>query len=340
MGYYTREDLPVHYALADAFTVCDHYFSSVLGPTAPNRLFWMSATNDPEGQAGGPVLGAMNATGRRLRWRTFPENLQDAGVSWKIYNHPEPPTSELSGMVQHFDQYGDPSSPLYQRGIAPTYPDDFLRDVAAGTLPSVSWLIPPMTASEHPAHPSAVGADGIVRVLAALTANRAVWERTALIVSYDENGGLFDHVGPPTPPAGAVGEFVQRHGRAEPVGLGFRVPCLVLSPYTRGGLVSSGVFDHTSQLRLIGSRFGVEVPNLSMWRSLATRDMTSLFRGARTTSQPLPSFPYANAAASAAVAGDSAIIRQADAGHRPAYPVPPNEMPRQDTMPRRRRLPA
>jgi phospholipase C len=340
MGYYTRADLPVHYALADAFTVCDHYFSSVMGPTAPNRLFWMSGTNDPEGQAGGPVLGAMRESSRRLQWRTFPENLEDAGVSWKIYNHPEPVDSELSGMVGHFDQYADPGSRLYQRGIAPTYPDDFLRDVAAGTLPSVSWLIPPMTASEHPAHPSAVGADGIVRVLAALTANRALWERTALIVSYDENGGLFDHVAPPTPPAGAAGEFVHHRGRAEPLGLGFRVPCLVLSPYTRGGQVSSGVFDHTSQLRMIGRRFGVEVPNLSMWRTMATGDMTSIFRSTRAVTQAPPSFPDADAAARAAVADDAAMIRAADAGHRPAYPVPPNEMPRQETVPHRRRLPA
>jgi phospholipase C len=340
MGYYTRADLPVHYALADAFTVCDNYFSSVLGPTAPNRLFWMSGTNDSDGANGGPVIGDL-APGRRpgLRWRTFAENLEDAGVSWKIYNSVQSPNSKLSGMVEHFAQYQDPASALHRRGIAPSYPHDFLSDVRSGTLPSVSWIIPSMAASEHPAHPAAVGADEIVRVLDALTSQPALWERTALIVSYDENGGLFDHVAPPTPPPGTPGEFVSTGGRARPVGLGFRVPALVLSPYTRGGLISSAPFDHTSQLRLIGRRFGVPVPNLTTWRRLVTHDMTVAFGGPARTSTWVPSFPEAAATARAAVLDDASLIRAASGGHRPAYPVPASSMPRQETLPRRRRLP-
>jgi phospholipase C len=340
MGYYKRADIPVHYALADAFTVCDHYFSSVLGPTAPNRLYWMSATIDPEGVAGGPVFGNLRSRShRRLGWRTFAENLQDAGVSWKIYNAPDSRNSELTGMVEHFPQFDHPGSRLYRRGVAPVYPNDFYRDVQAGKLPAVSWIIPSMVSSEHPIHPPAIGADEIVRVLAALAAKPALWERTALIVSYDENGGLFDHVAPPTPPPGTAGEFVRYGGQVQPIGLGFRVPCLVLSPYTRGGLVSSGVFDHTSQLRLIGSRFGVPVPNLSDWRASATDDMTSVFRGRRRPSQSTPQFPDAAATARAASVSNLAAAGSNAAVDGPVFPVPPNTMPRQDRLPKRRHLP-
>ncbi|CLP43301.1 Phospholipase C 4 (MTP40 antigen) (part1) [Mycobacterium tuberculosis] len=88
MGYYTRQDIPIHYLLADAFTVCDRYFCSVLGPTLPNRLYWLSATIDPDGQNGGPELQSPTFQPvRRFGWRIMPQNLSDAGVSWKVYRN-------------------------------------------------------------------------------------------------------------------------------------------------------------------------------------------------------------------------------------------------------------
>jgi phospholipase C len=336
MGYYTRADIPVHYALADAFTVCDHYFSSVLGPTSPNRLHWMTATNDPDGLAGGPIVGSLRHHPRgSLSWRTFPENLYDAGVSWKIYS-PMHPGNDINGVVEYFRQYQDPTSPLHRHGVAPVYPTDFLRDIAEGTLPSISWIVPPKASSEHPAHPPAAGAEGILAVLAALTSRPALWERTALIVSYDENGGFFDHVAPPTPRAGEAGEFLQVAGTSAPLGLGFRVPCLILSPYTRGGMVSSQVFDHTSQLQLLANRFGVPIPNLTAWRAGAAGDMASLFRGHRRAVPGVPRIPDVGPAARAAVAGDNALIAAASAEHRPAYPLPRPAALAQDALPRRR----
>jgi phospholipase C len=281
MGYYTRADLPVHYALAQAFTICDNYFSSVLGPTGPNRLYWMSATLDPDGLGGGPMLADMTATARgSLDWTTFPERLEEAGVSWKVYNTLPPGTySELSGMLRYFRRFQDPESTLHRRGLDPRWPGDFEHDVRAGTLPAVSWIIPSVRSSEHPNHPPAVGAETIMSVLSSLVANPRIWERTALIVSYDENGGFFDHVSPPTPPPGTPGEYVLRPSgdpSTSPIGLGFRVPCLVISPYSRGGHVNSETFDHTSQLRLLGRRFGVDVPYLSPWRRRVAGDMTHL----------------------------------------------------------------
>ena len=111
--------------------------------------------------------------------------------------------------------------------------------------------------------------------------HKQTWEKTAIFVTWDENGGFFDHVPPPTAPLGTPDEYLtvpditnNDGGITGPIGLGFRVPMLVLSPFTRGGLVSSETYDHTSILRFLETRFGVEVPNLSAWRRETTGDLT------------------------------------------------------------------
>ncbi|MEV6773006.1 alkaline phosphatase family protein [Nocardia sp. NPDC051030] len=348
MGYYTRADIPVHHDLADAFTLCDNYHCSVLGPTDPNRLYWVSATIDPDGLNGGPLLETPALIPQNAySWRTMPENLSDAGVSWKIYNNRDMgPLSSviLDGMMGCFKQAADPNSELARRGKAPVYPSDFAADVAAGTLPAVSWVIPPLFNCEHPALPPALGAVGIMQVLDILTSNPAVWEKTALIVSYDENGGFFDHVTPPTAPPGTPGEFVtvplnrvsKSEGIAGPIGLGYRVPGLVISPYSRGGLVASETFDHTSQLRLLERRFGVDVPNLTAWRRQTTGDMTSAFDFGSRPDAAKPAFAPADRKVAAAMAqcGPNAILGMANSGV--SYPVPSNSMPTQEPGTRRR----
>jgi phospholipase C len=108
-----------------------------------------------------------------------------------------------------------------------------------------------------------------------------------LVINYDENDGLFDHVVPLTPPPGTLGEHV--HGL--PVGLGFRVPCLVISPFSRGGYVVSDTFDHTSTLRLIERRFGVEVAGLSAWRRTTCGDLTAALGLGEAPRFDLPALP-------------------------------------------------
>jgi phospholipase C len=137
-------------------------------------------------------------------------------------------------------------------------------------------------------------------VLDALVANPAVWSKTALFLMYDENDGFFDHVPPPTAPAGTPGEYLtvppsslqpgastETLGITGPLGLGFRVPMLVISPFSAGGHIVSDTFDHTSQLQLIGARFGVEVPNVSAWRLATVGDLTSTL----TSSAPSTDVP-------------------------------------------------
>jgi phospholipase C len=350
MGYYTEQDIPVHRALADAFTVCDHYFCSVLGPTDPNRLYWVSGMLDPDGQHGGPCLETTsNPPNPLYSWRTYPEELEAAGVNWKVYQDKSIEFLSrrfLSGMLERFAAFaGDPAAPLAAKGVVPTYPSDFEQDVANGTLPSVSWVVPSLLTCEHPALPPALGGVGILQVLNTLTKYPAVWEKTALIISYDENGGFFDHVPPPTAPPGTPGEYVTAplgglsaaEGIAGPIGLGFRVPCLIISPFSRGGLVASDVFDHTSQLRFIERRFGVPVPNLSDWRRATVSDLTSAFDFAKPPNDSRPNLPCPDWDAVKAVIEGNLDILLGFLGKGDPYPVPPNQMPIQDKTPVRGR---
>ncbi|HEX4009481.1 MAG TPA: alkaline phosphatase family protein [Solirubrobacteraceae bacterium] len=331
MGYYQRADLPFYYALADNFTLCDAYHSSILGPTHPNRLMANSGTIDPAGTQGGPVTDT-NATPDLVwncTWTTIQELLEDAGVPWKVYSPSNLGVSgqyaslaqyptwdpalynpvanpEIMGATDHvlpyFTAFRDPLSPLYAKAFTPTFPNDFAADVKAGSLPSVSWIIPPLGFDEHPSSAPANGMYFTSLVLDALTSNPAVWSRTALFLMYDENDGWFDHVAPPTAPPGTAGEYLTATppqvgdpdpgtlSIAGPLGLGVRVPMLVVSPFSRGGHINSDVFDHTSQLQLVSERFGVEVPNVSAWRRSTVGDLTSTLFASETNAS-VPSLP-------------------------------------------------
>jgi phospholipase C len=267
MGYMTREDLPLMYVLADAFTVCDGYHASLMGPTFPNRFFLMTGSIDADGRYGKPAID----NSRRIQsWETYPERLTRAGITWRIYHALD---DYGCNVVKYFNQYQNAPkvSELRENALVnrPFY--ELLNDLATGNLPQVVWIVPPSDASEHPDYLPAAGEDHTKRVLEALWSNPKLWARSVVVVNYDENDGQFDHVPPPVPPPGTPGEFVD----GQPAGLGFRVPCLVISPWSRGGYAVGDTFDHTSTLRLIEARFGVEVPNLSAWRRATCGDLTA-----------------------------------------------------------------
>jgi phospholipase C len=339
MGYYTRQTLPYYYQLADAFTVCDHYHCSVLGPTYPNRAYWMSGTLDPDGLAGGPILATLSnvlpdpASWGYLRWKTMPEVLQEAGITWKVYQSTDAVGGIQGGLLMDnilrlFKQYSNPG-PLFDNGLLPTLEVDFPADVASGRLPQVSWIVTDFTQCEHPAAPPSYGGLASAYVLDLLSSNPELWAKTVFIINYDENGGFFDHVPPPTAPPGTPGEWVTRNppvaaegstdGFDGPIGLGFRVPCLVISPYSRGGLVYSGVLDHTSQLKLLETRFGVTAPNLTAWRRAAVGDFTGAFDFAST---PDPSRVTVAPVLDPYLAVDLANAGPATAGDGIPYPYP------------------
>ena len=295
MGYYNRADIPYYYALADAFTLCDNYCCSVIGPTDPNRLYSMAASLDPDGTHGGPILQTIvnnrSSIYGRLTYTTMPEQLQARGISWKVYSSPD--ETILGGILSdnvlsYFANFQDPSSSLYQNAFGPQFPTDFLADIATGNLPQVSWLVGSVVTSDHPPAPSVFGENVLSLIIAALMANPTLWAKTVLFVNFDENGGFFDHVPPVTAPAGTPGEYVTAPAVPDPtvvgnppitgpIGLGFRVPMLIISPFSKGGFVSSDLFDHTSVLRFLETLFGAEVPNLSAWRRATVGDLTSAF---------------------------------------------------------------
>ena len=330
MGYYDRADLSFYYALADAYTICDGYHCSVMGPTDPNRLMSMSASIDPEGKHGGPLVETVtvgrSALAGKFTWTTMPEQLEAHRISWKVYTSPV--AGILDSVLPYFRAY-QPGSKFNQLGIQPTYPSDFLADLAGDRLPQVSWVLASVVQSEHPGFSTPQGGEVAVRqLLEALVANPKVWRRTALFITYDENGGFFDHVTPPTPPRGTKGEFLTvlppaAEGVRGPIGLGFRVPMLVVSPFSRGGLVCSEVFDHTSILRFLETRFGAEVPNLSAWRRKATGDLTAAFNFAARPRYGRPLLP-------------AAPVTNTTCSSPTPVPVPAQPFPRQEKGKRRR----
>ncbi|MEU1826950.1 phosphocholine-specific phospholipase C [Streptomyces abikoensis] len=309
MAYLTREDIPFHYALADAFTVCDAYHCSFIGATDPNRYYMWTGHTGNDGKGGGPVLGNEEAG---YGWTTYPERLEKAGISWKIYQDRGDGLDKAGSWgwisdayrgnygdnsLLYFDAYRDakPGDPLHEKARTGTdvkngdgYFDILRADVQAGRLPKISWIAAPEAFSEHPNWPVNYGAWYISQVLDALTSDPEVWSRTALFITYDENDGYFDHVVPPFPPASAAQGLStvdtaldvfkgNGHYAAGPYGLGQRVPMIVVSPWSTGGFVCSETFDHTSILRFMERRFGVAEPNISPWRRAICGDLTSAF---------------------------------------------------------------
>jgi phospholipase C len=277
MGYYTRDDIPFHWALAENFTICDNYHCSVMGPTWPNRLYHMTASIDPLGENGGPIW--QNVATTLYTWKTYPEALTDAEVSWQVYQDVNNGI-ELN-LLDEFKVFQEaaPSTVLYKSGVRHFGTGQFEWDVAHDRLPVVSWLMPPSYQCEHPDYTPAGGADFIASKIDALASNPDVWAKTVFIINYDENDGFFDHVPPPVPPAGTAGEFLQVPGSPVwPIGGGFRVPCFIISPWSQGGWIASETFDHTSVLQFLEVLTGVTVPNLTDWRRQTFGDLTSALR--------------------------------------------------------------
>jgi len=348
MSYMTREDIPYHYALADAFTVGDAYHCSVMGPTNPNRTYlWTGCIGNLDtlgaGGTDGHGAGPMTSNGlspNKAYWvfPTFPEVLQAAGVSWKIYqdlagatfapDFGDGTSNAFAGnfgdnSVLYFNQYSTatPGNPLFDNGctgtaIIKTIPasgapaqewkawqehlfDQFRTDVQNGTLPQVSWIAGPAGYTEHSDWPVDYGAWYISQILDILVSNPAVFSKTVFIINYDEADGSFDHVTPPFPPQSPAygastvdfhNEIVTTSTPNGPIGLGTRVPFIVVSPWTKGGYVNSQVFDHTSVIQFIEKRFGVVEPNISPWRRAVAGDLTTVFNF-RDPNQPRLELP-------------------------------------------------
>lgn len=315
MAHLTRQDIPFHYALADAFTVCDAYHCSLLGPTDPNRYHMWTGWVGNDGSGGGPVIDNAELG---YGWSTYPERLEQAGISWKIYQDAGDglDAADFWGWTSnaYIGNYGDNSllyffqyqnalegSPLAEKARTGTNIlksgglfDIFRNDVLNNQLPQISWIVAPEAYTEHGNWPANYGAWYVSQMLDALTANPEVWSKTVFFYMFDENDGFFDHIVPPTPPRsraeglstvgttnelfkGAPPNYPLSRFPAGPYGLGVRVPMIVISPWTKGGWVDSEVSDHTSLIRFLERRFGVLEPNITPWRRAVVGDLTSAF---------------------------------------------------------------
>ncbi|MGA5422428.1 phosphocholine-specific phospholipase C [Streptomyces lavendulocolor] len=333
MAYYDRRDLPLHYELADTFTICDAYHSSVHTSTSPNRNHLWSGWTGYEADGSRAVTNAAYAEGTHpgYPWPTYAERLEKAGRTWKTYTEWENFTDNnieffttfkkiarkalaatgghtymesfyaavreagdaaerarlLAALEDGVSTLDDRERSLFERGLrrvgTGTLADAFRADVAAGTLPEVSYLVPSAADSEHPGASSPIASATLVhKVLDALGSHPDVWRHTVVLINYDENDGFFDHVPPPVPPADDPDE----RWKGLPTGLGIRVPLLVVSPWTVGGYVCSEVFDHTSVIRFLERWTGVAEPQITPWRRRVTGDLTSAFDFRRGRPQP------------------------------------------------------
>lgn len=379
MGYYRQDDIPFQFALAEAFTLCDANHCAIQTGTTPNRMVLMSGTNFAPGMTrparsqAQAMIDNSNNLGKQnglYQWTTYPERLSQAGVSWRIYQNQtdlqeNPPNNLDIGKLDNwgglcapwesFKQYQEakPESALYQNAMSAWSLQDLEQHVIEDRLPQVSWIIPPPNWSEHPHASSPLqGAGYTQRVLDTLLKNPKVWSKTVLIVTFDENDGLFDHMPPPTVPAynqdgtlaGATtlpasaisGQYFQNAingvSATRPYGLGPRVPMYVVSPWSRGGWINSQVFDHTSVIRFLEQRFKVIEPNISAWHRAVCGDLTSCFDFTKpdaTTTVDLPSMraatgktlrlPHRLAAVALPVQAD---LPQQRRGTRPARALP------------------
>jgi phospholipase C len=240
----------------------------------------MTGTIDPGGRNGGPIISNTVPDGG-YTWTTYPERLQQAGVSWKVYEQQD---DYACNMLKYFKSFRQATagSALYSRGVQFEPEGRFEYDAMHDKLPAVSWIIPTSFQSEHPDYMPADGAAFVASKIDAIAANPDVWAKTVFILNYDENDGLFDHVPPPVAPRGTPHEFVD----ILPIGSGFRVPCILVSPWTAGGWVSSERFDHTSVLQFLEVFTGVREPNISDWRRRTFGNLTSAFRFRQTPLQP------------------------------------------------------
>ena len=240
MGYYTDITFPVLYALAERFTVCDRWFSSVLSSTWPNRKYFHSGTRDEDddtqllprfpGFRTTPIYKAIEETDDPTR--------PGHKLSWKSYISDMPFLAFWYGFS--FTHLSNFDSIL-----------GFARDCAAGTLPHVAIVDPPFQlAEDHPPHNPLLGEKFIGLVVDALTTSQS-WHDTVLLIVYDEHGGFYDHVPPEAP-------LIENKWKDTPYG--FRVPAIIVSPYSGGAKCVRDVFDHTSFMKSINERWNVEFP--------------------------------------------------------------------------------
>lgn len=259
---YREADIPNYFAYARTFTLCDRFFSEILGPSIPNYFMLLAAQTPFLDNPSPEMRGAWEVNpDSRPDLPTLVDHLEAKGLTWRSYSVGALPLLQLFRRLAK-----SPSLVPWER---------FQDDARKGSLPAVSWLSPPFELSEHPPFSLCRGENWTVAQVNAVMEGPN-WSRSAIFVVYDDWGGFGDHVIPP------VVEETQLFGR-QPIRYGYRVPCLVISPYARPGYISHALYSHVSILKFCETLF--DLPPLTH-RDAQANDMMDCFN---FTQRPLSS---------------------------------------------------
>jgi len=275
LGYtqMTEQDIPNYFAYAKSFTLADRMFSSLAGPSFPNHLYSVAAQSggafdipdhydlyiwgcDAPSDERVPVMdnkGQVSYVFPCFEFTTLADTLQDAGISWKYY---APGPGDIGYVWSAFDAIGHiRQTPLWEHVVPDT---QFMNDALSGNLPAVSWLVTPWDVSEHPPAGTCVGENWTVDQINAVMQGPD-WNSTVIFLTWDDFGGFYDHVPPPV---------------LDSLGLGPRVPMLIISPYAKTGYISHELYEFSSVVKFIEQRFSL--PTLTA-RDFQASDMHDSF---------------------------------------------------------------
>jgi phospholipase C len=292
VGYYDRSDIPYYWDYAGKYVLCDDFFSSEFGPSFPNHLYIVSGTAGPDHlnntsySVNGTFIGnpsQSTLSDLDLQWTTMAQELSDHGVSWKWYDRsPNATAPSVANVLPLFDYFQKNSTELdaHVQGI-----QNFVNDIQSNNLPAVSWIstwapdgtwYPPnfpkpfigMDISEHPPARPDAGMDYVAYLVNQIMKS-PYWNSTAIVITWDDYGGFYDHVAPP---------------EVDQYGLGPRVPALIISPWAKHGYIDNTQYEFASMLKLIEDTFSV--PSLET-RDVTANDMTNAFNFSQTPQSPL-----------------------------------------------------
>jgi phospholipase C len=289
MGYYDRSDIPYYWDYANQYVLDDNFFSSLMGPSFPNHLYIASGTNGPVtnlnyrwilngGVVDNPGNG-FNWSGVSLDWSTLAQEMSNSNVNWAWYDgNNKPLKPNIWDVLPLFTYFQNNPNQLTQH-VRNT--GNFLTDIENGQLPSVSWIIPggwvPPTypavcqgqsPSEHPPARSDCGMD-YVSYLTNAVMQSPYWSSSAIIITWDDYGGFYDHVPPP---------------KVDAYGEGFRVPTIVISPWAKHGYIDHTTYEFASLLKLAEDNFNLPVLGA---RDVSANDMMNSFDFNQSPQAPL-----------------------------------------------------
>ncbi|TPX12391.1 uncharacterized protein E0L32_006803 [Thyridium curvatum] len=296
-GHFRRSDIPVHFDIAEGWTIGDMYQESVIASTNPNRVTWVSGSINAPGspqnksEGGYPYIDNNETPGcdkdgincYPLKWKTAGDIYSAQNVTWQVYQDADNFDDNPFAWFGQF-QTAPQGSDMHSRGMQGLTLNTFYEQAANGTLPAVSYIVGPAQLSEHPQYSPRDGVWLQKKIVEAVMSSPA-YARTALIISYDETGGFGDHVTPYHAPDGTPGEWIQDPwaglGRV-PTGPGFRVPFFIVSPWTRGGKVFTEHADHNSQLLFVekwqaAKGRDVRTDEMPAWRREHMSDLVAAF---------------------------------------------------------------